>query len=60
MNTIPTAKGQEYENHPDGFCCPYKFLGKIEEELLRARYNRLRKQSHGLIKRLGLPDPRDR
>lgn len=43
------------ENDSEGFICPYKLQGKVDYEIMFDKYMKLRKNSYGLIVRLGIP-----
>lgn len=54
MEANPFQSGVIYENDPEDFIIPYKLYGKIDEEVLKAKYTKLRKASYGYIVRLGI------
>lgn len=45
-----------YENDLDDFKMPYKIYGKTDMEIMKDKYMKLRKSSHGYIVRLGISE----
>lgn len=56
MGNNPFNENVVYANDPEGLIIPYKLCGRTDLEIMTAKYNRLRKASHGLFIRLGIPE----
>ena len=54
MKVNPFQPGVIYANDPEDFLIPYKLCGKVDKEILKAKYMQLRKASYGHIVRLGI------